>query len=535
MTETARTITYVVVACALMGLAWAAGPRTVATIAEEETGSFFPDWKDALAPTSLEIVEYDEETGTIHPFKVVQVDGKWSIPSHYEYPTDAERQLGEAAASIFELQKLSVVTKDKSEHALYGVIDPDPASLKGGEQGVGKRVVLEDKQGKKLAQLIIGKEDKAGIRFVRVPGQDAVYRAELRPEKLSTKFGDWIEKDLLKINTWDLKEVVINNYTFDVLNMKVTPHDRLNLSYDGNASKWTLADLSEGEELNTDNLNKLKNALDDLKIVDVRRKPEGLGRELRAEEGGGIDQQAVRDLAQRGFFITPQGGLISNEGEVIVKMNDGVLYVLRFGAIAPDTGGPTEKKEAAEEGASSGANRYIFIMAQLDESIIPKPDLKPLPGEQQLPALPEEKKTSQNAPSGDETLLALADQAPPATETKPAEEPKQDAKTDEQPKEEAQEGEEPKSKRDQERERQEIEKENKRKQDEYNDKLKKAQDRVKELNNRFADWYYVISDAEYKKIHLTRTDVVKQKEGASEDKTGVEQFKKLKEEGLKDD
>ncbi len=81
-----------------------------------------------------------------------------------------------------------------------------------------------------------------------------------------------------------------------------------------------------------------------------------------------------------------------------------------------------------------------------------------------------------------------------------------------------------------------MEKENKRKQDEYNDKLKKAQDRVKELNNRFSDWYYVISDAEYKKIHLSRADIVKQKEGVkAEDKTGVEKFNELKKEGLKDD
>ncbi len=64
-----------------------------------------------LAPTSLEVVEYDEDTGTVHPFKVQQVDGKWSIPSHSNYPTDAERQLGEAAASVFELQKLSLVTQ----------------------------------------------------------------------------------------------------------------------------------------------------------------------------------------------------------------------------------------------------------------------------------------------------------------------------------------------------------------------------------------------------------------------------------------
>ena len=57
-----------------------------------------------------------------------------------------------------------------------------------------------------------------------------------------------------------------------------------------------------------------------------------------------------------------------------------------------------------------------------------------------------------------------------------------------------------------------MERENHRKQDEYDEKLKAAQKRVRDLNNRFADWYYVVSDKEYAKIHLDRTSVVQKKE-----------------------
>ena len=35
---------------------------------------------------------------------------------------------------------------------------------------------------------------------------------------------------------------------------------------------------------------------------------------------------------------------------------------------------------------------------------------------------------------------------------------------------------------------------------------------MKELNDRFADWYFIISEDVYKKIHLGRSDVVKKKE-----------------------
>jgi hypothetical protein len=48
-----------------------------------------------------------------------------------------------------------------------------------------------------------------------------------------------------------------------------------------------------------------------------------------------------------------------------------------------------------------------------------------------------------------------------------------------------------------------------RKRDEFEEKVKKAHARVKELNDRFADWYYVISDSMFKKIRLTRAEVLK--------------------------
>ena len=68
--------------------------------------------------------------------------------------------------------------------------------------------------------------------------------------------------------------------------------------------------------------------------------------------------------------------------------------------------------------------------------------------------------------------------------------------------------------------RRRVERENRRKQDDYDDKLKAAQRRVRELNGRFADWYYVISDKEYAKLHLGRTTMV-QKPAQKEPPSGV--------------
>jgi hypothetical protein len=67
----------------------------------------------------------------------------------------------------------------------------------------------------------------------------------------------------------------------------------------------------------------------------------------------------------------------------------------------------------------------------------------------------------------------------------------------------------------------------------YRDQKTKAENRVKELNGRFADWYYVVAEDVYKKIHLVRSDIVKEKSTAKDEGFNVDAFRKLEEEGLK--
>ena len=59
---------------------------------------------------------------------------------------------------------------------------------------------------------------------------------------------------------------------------------------------------------------------------------------------------------------------------------------------------------------------------------------------------------------------------------------------------------------------------NAQKQREYQDKVTKAQTRVRELNENLAGWYYVISNDVYEKIRLDRSDFVKAKEKEGEEK-----------------
>jgi hypothetical protein len=527
MKENTKSILFVAAAAAIALAAWVSRPQLAGVDPQADmTGELlFAEFKDPLQPTSLEIVQYDESTGQVRPFKVAQVKGRWSIPSHSSYPTDAKDQLVDAATSLMNLKVLSIASKDSGDHELYGVVDPTSKDLIAGATGVGTRVTMRDKDDKPVLALIVGKEvaDKKELRFVRVAEQDPVYVVKIGTDKLSTRFGDWIEKDLLKMNTWDIKALDIMDYSLDRLQETVSERGRMALDYNETADpKWKLTEdiaiekdkpvkqtLKPDEELNAKKLDDLKLALGDLKIVDVSRKPEGISANLRASGALKTNSQTAQSLGSKGFYFVPAGDnqveLLSSEGELHVTMKDGIRYVLRFGQIAgggekKDAKKEADKKDTDKDGhkhggeKADGVNRYLLVMAQFDKDSPEKPKLEPLPQEPK----PEEAK------------------AEAKKDEKKADEKKDDkAKKDSGKKDDAKKGDSKKAepaKPDLKAERERIEKANKQKQDEYDAKLKAGEKQAKELNSRFADWYYVISDDVYQKIHLGRKDIVQKKE-----------------------
>jgi len=572
MKEVSRTVILVAIAAVLSILSVMTIPSFSKFEVEDLVGKeLFPKFTDPLTATSLEIVEFDEETATPSTFKVAQVNGQWSIPSHHDYPADAKDQLADVATDLTGLKVLQVVSGGQPDEAAntkkleetYGVVDPGAKKLNG-VTGVGTRVVMRDASDKTLVNLVVGKEvpDADGLHYVRVVGQDPIYVVKLDTKKLSTKFDNWIEKDLLKLNTWDIRQVHVEDYSIDILAGTLTPRAKITLDYnDTGKTKWKLAEdksfgkagwadrpLAEDEELNTDALDKLKTALDDLKIVDVARKPEGLSETLGTS--GSVDnrdQEAYRSLQERGFYIVPMPDpndpskrsleLRSNEGEISVLTKEGVKYVLRFGQIAGTTkkndtakeDNTTKKgdtaKEGEEESSDAGVNRYLFVMAQFDRSPIAQPEYEELPQPEASDGKTQEKKegADQASPKGKDGQAADSAKADKEKDKKAADDAKADKKeegkkaADDAKTEKKKEDKEKAAEADAKKERERIEKENKRKKEEYEEKIKKGEDKVKELNARFADWYYVISDDVYQKIHLGRDKVVKKKEKKEEE------------------
>jgi hypothetical protein len=312
----------------------------------------------------------------------------------------------------------------------------------------------------------------------------------------------------------------------------------------------------------------MKNAFSDLKIVDVRRKPAGLGVDLKADKAFMDDPENQRSLRAHGYYVnpTPTGEyeLFAANGEVYVGMKDGYEYVLRFGSVA-----------MTDEGTGDGSlNRYLFVTARVDYSKFPVPELEPDPTIADLPApegsdAPAPPATDDNEKEGesdqendvkkDDGKNKEAEEDDGKNEeaeeddekNKEAEEDdgkneeaeeddgkNEEAEEDGEKNEEAEEDGEKNKEAEEERQRQlqaaieRVQKENKRKMDAWKEDKKKAEDKVNELNSRFSAWYYIIAEDVYKRVHLSRNDIIKENANAIDEGFGIDAFRKLQKDGV---
>jgi hypothetical protein len=566
MSENAKTISFVLIGLVAISIGILSAPSAAevdeGTLVGTELTKKFDNPEEAKR---LRIVRFDEDTATLREFEVAEQDGLWTIPSKDGYPADAAKQMGDAANSLMDRKILAIASKNAGDHEQYGVIDPQSPKLSPGQKGVGTRVTMSDAQKKPLVDLIVGKpvREREGQRYVREAGRDAVFVIEIDPAKLSTDFENWIEKDLLKMKAWDLEQVEVKDYSAEMqvvmgpqgrpsIGVAWDPHSDMTLGYNEKDAKWTPIKLkkfdpkkgengdyveftlTEDEELNSETLNSLKGALDDLKIVDVKRKPQGMSKDLKAGNDFMENREALQDLISKGFAATaPQEGgpreIISSYGEVIATLKNGAEYVLRFGNLTNVAGSDKDKEEKpADKDATAAAgkdkkngksdvHRYLFVMARFNKDAIKQPELAKLP---ELPAGAEAKKDA-DAAKKEDGAEAKKDDADKTAKSEEKSDKPADAKTAEsgEKKDDAaakKDGEGDKEIEKVIAERKQIEQENQRKLDEYQALVKKGEDTVKDLNLRFGDWYFVVNDDVFQKLRVSTDKVIKKKDAKKE-------------------
>ena len=565
MNDNTKTLAFLGAAGAAIALAWTSMPQgREATASGNKMGQALFDQFDGTAATAINITEVDQELQESKSIEVAQTDKGWFIKrtGKADYPADADNQLQGVSTVLLDIRIHDVAGEGSGEHAKFGVLDPNSANPQ--DSGIGKYMALKNSSGSSLAELIIGNEvkDVSGLRYVRKPGENTVYMAELENvNNVSTKFVDWVEKDFLDLDKWDVKRVTLDNYDVNIAQGKINRTGPPNI-LDYNSSEWKLSGkpLAENEELDKDKLDSLKDALDDLEIIDVESKPQILVENLKQgnEFFKGLNdpgnRTVVTSLQSKGFYtiaVKNAAGqqvpkIVSNKGEILVGMKDAVEYVLRFGETYR---GPEDDENA------TGDSRYIYAYARVNESLLDPPELEavpsPLPEKPApvvkpgtplnetnatvLPPPSEEKKKGdegdkgKDGDKGDSATTPPPPPGPPPNIKPPstppnAPPPPPPAQQPSPPSPEANgtsasssiatdpDAEYAKMRAQREADIARVKAENARKQKEYTDKLTKAQARVKELNEKLAGWYYVISNDVYEKIRLERTDFVKAKE-----------------------
>ncbi len=374
MNESKRTLVFVGVAVVSLIAAVIAAPRTQDPLADLKLGEeFYPEFADSTAASSLAVVVYNDETSRRQQFIVENENGVWRIPSHNNYPADGAQRLANTAASLIGVKRDAFQSRSAADHAALGVIDPqleDSSKLK----GRGDRLTLKDAQGETLVDFIIGKqvEGRDGYYYVRKADNDATYISKLDID-LSTKFADWVETDLLKLKRDELVKITINDYEVDETTGSVSDNELSEIVREKPADPWKLLNIDEEtEDTNVTRVNAMITAMDSLKLIGVRPKPDALKEDLKlgqdavpkTQQEFVMKQQAYGDMMSKGFFISNKG-LLSNEGELVATTKNGVEFVLRFGEIF--TGSDLEI-EAGIEGDLAGCLWYFGPLIRISTS-----------------------------------------------------------------------------------------------------------------------------------------------------------------------
>lgn len=555
MKESAKTLIYAVVAATAVGGAWythdKSKPSAVAGF-ERVGEDFFATFEDPTLAKSLRVVAFDEDTAMVREFEVKQqASGEWVIPSRHDYPADGEDRLAKTAASIIGIKRGALASRYEDDFEKHGVIEPedeDGAKL----TGRGQRITLKDDKDEVLADYIIGKkvENPAGHYYVRVPGEKETYISKFEVD-LSTTFTDWIDDDLLSINESDLVELNIDKYSIDEQQGTIEGEETNVLTRAKSGDPWVLEGLKDDtEELKTAEITAMVSTLDSLKAVGVRPKPKGINADLtvsRAVAQNRLLQEALQnDLNARGFRIGPKAGgeegirLYANEGELTASTNSGISYTLRFGEIftgsqdeiesgfakgeednkdADDKDGDSSKPDDVD-GPDTKRSRYIFVSTSFDERFLTNKPVKPT----EPPEFEKEDSgdAAKDAKSEDAKDDGGKDDAKD-TDKKPDDASADDAADDgkEKSDDDAKDGEDNKDEDNAAAIREAYEAELKK----YESDLKAFEKTVadgktkaKELNERFAAWYYVISADSFEKLRLSRDVMVQAKETPAEDK-----------------
>ena len=190
------------------------------------------------------------------------------------------------------------------------------------------------------------------------------------------KNGELVSEPLgLAIEMHEVKQVTLNFYEVNLSEGMINrSHDAFVINLLN--SKWSLEkssgyQLKRNEMLNQPVLNEMVNTLVNMKTILSEKKPEILsrnlqqGREFLSNLRDSNNQEIVQSLQEKGFYTFADKDevgqtvpkVLAAYGELILEMNSGIEYVIRFGDL--------HKGENEGKGLHDG-RRYFYVFARVN-------------------------------------------------------------------------------------------------------------------------------------------------------------------------
>lgn len=393
-----QTIAMALFAVVASGVAASFYPWPEPVVESEVVGKPLFESYDTTAVRSIRITEFNADRNGLDRMVLRRSGEKWIIPDRKQFIASNARQISAAANSLNDAEVLDEKTDEQQAYLEYGVVDPDEYQSTPDRSALGKKIILEDRNGKPLASLIVGamlKDDPSKLKhFVRIPGQPSVYVIDFNPLALSTDFRSWVDSNLFTLSPQvPIEKILIEDYRSDpklgaasvqpryraALKVGQQGLDLISVEEGGLDGKWTNIGLSQKM---SQQVQSVYNQIGNIQFSDVRRKNDQLTKLLKAPKQDANDS-LFDSLTPLGFLKTGFENLNyvfeSAGGDVSVSTKDGFVVTLYIGSIA-------DKANADDLELSY----YVLTCAGVDESILPEPE-KPEPNDDSDIAEKEEK------------------------------------------------------------------------------------------------------------------------------------------------
>ena len=398
MSPLLKTLLMIIVAATFSAVASYFYPWATTEVASSAVGEpLFKDY-DPTQIRRISIQSYNKKSGKLETTKLRRKGDRWLLPDKNNFEVTNAQHIALVTNSMLQREVLEETSNKETDHSKFGVIDPALHQSTANKSALGTKIILEQRSGQSVANLIIGKpadgkmnEDGTRKVFVSIPGKPSVYMLNLNPFALTTQFAAWVEPNVFGFsNSVEFQQFFDKSNSSGATGTKgyriqfdpttVMQKDQ-SLKFqtlkqrndDGRFEDVELANVKPPMAMPTGESTKssitqialMVRQMQQLFFIDVFSTPAAVAKAIKdtPESAAAADFQS---LARFGFeFAEAKNDSLffnANTGKLGVEFGNGLVITLFLG-----------DSIANAENKSAQPARYGMLIARVDESLIEKP------------------------------------------------------------------------------------------------------------------------------------------------------------------